>query len=204
VPQYFSISDQVESELRVQASRFVAWLAPTASREQAEELIAQRSEQFHDATHNCFAYRIGVDDRINARSSDAREPAGSAGRPILHALEARHLSNIVAVVSRYFGGTKLGIGGLIRAYGGVTFAAIDAAKLVPICAVEQFHLRYTYPDSAAVEKSLREFEARIIESRYGSDISKIVEVRQDLAEDFRKAVIERSAGRASIQLVEAE
>jgi len=192
---YFTLALARVVESRVKDSRFVAWISPADSREQAEKLIAQRSRDFAGATHHCFALRLGMGDQLVARSSDAGEPAGSAGRPILQALEARRVTNIAAVVSRYFGGTKLGVGGLIRAYGGATFAALDAATLHPFFAACKLQLRYQYPDSAAVEKVLHKFSAVTLAESFGTIVQRRVLVRQTEEAAFRMMLQDLSAGR---------
>ncbi len=195
----YTIAAACEAEVRVKDSRFVAWLAPAQSREQAEALIAGRAQQFADARHNCHAFRLGVGEALLAHSSDAQEPAGSAGRPMLQALAAHRLTNLVAVVSRYFGGTKLGIGGLMRAYSGAVQAAIAQAKLVPLIRTHRLLLTYRYQHSAAVEKALHQYHAEILQSDFGAQINRLVAVRLEVVEDFCASLKEWSSGRVQIQ-----
>lgn len=176
-------------------SRFIAWLTPAATREQAEELIAERSRQFHDARHNCYALRVGCDARLIALASDAQEPSGSAGRPMLQALESHQLTNIAAVVTRYFGGTKLGVGGLMRAYSGAVQAAIAQATLLPIFATRRFELHYAYQLSGIVDRVLHQFDAEIIESEFGIEVNRVIEIRAERAPEFNLVLNELSAGR---------
>ena len=118
----FTPIQPVEAQLVIKHSRFIAWLISIANRAAAEESLEARYKKFPDATHHCFAWRIGFDNELQAFSSDAGEPSGTAGKPILQALESRRLTNVVCVVTRYFGGTKLGTGGLMRAYSAAAFA----------------------------------------------------------------------------------
>ncbi|MGH7492365.1 MAG: IMPACT family protein [bacterium] len=197
---YFTIAQLCETDLRVKDSLFVAWIAPAASRAQAEELITQRSRACADATHNCFALRTGMGEQLAVRSSDANEPAGTAGRPMLQALEARRLTNVAAVVTRYFGGTKLGTGGLIRAYSKVMFDLLDRARLIPFFETCRLCLVYQYPDSPAVERAMRKFEVLSIEEIFGAEIRRLVEVRKDHQADFESALLDLSAGRVEIEI----
>jgi uncharacterized YigZ family protein len=199
--ELFTIAAASEAELRAKDSRFLAWLAPVDARAHAEELIAKRSQRYADATHNCFALRVGSGDQLLARSSDAQEPAGTAGRPILQALESHRLTNIVAVVTRYFGGTKLGIGGLIRAYAAATHAAIAKTVLIPVFASQAYRLIYQYHDSSGIEKALHKFALKLSEADFGSEIKRVVEIRAEHAEEFESSLQEASAGRVAIERV---
>ncbi len=192
---YFTVAAACEAETRVKDSRFIAWLTPAQSRAQAEELLAGREQEFSDATHNCYAYRLGLAEQLLAYANDAHEPAGSAGRPILQVLEARKLTNVLAVVTRYFGGTKLGVGGLMRAYSGALQAAVETATLLPIIRTTSFQLTYQYADSAHVESVLRKFEARIVANDFGLEVQRHVEVHAEHAEAFMFELNERCAGR---------
>lgn len=200
--QFYTIASVCASELRVKDSRFIAWLTPAAMREQAEELIAERSRQFHDARHNCYALRVGCDARLIALASDAQEPSGSAGRPMLQALESHQLTNIAAVVTRYFGGTKLGVGGLMRAYSSAVQAAIAQATLLPIFATRRFELHYAYQLSGIVDRVLHQFDAEIIKSEFGIEVNREIEIRAERTPEFNLVLNELSAGRVQCKLVE--
>jgi uncharacterized YigZ family protein len=201
--EYYTIAAPVEIEERVKDSRFIVFLRSIVSREEAEACIAERSRKFHDATHNCYAFRVGFDERVIAKSSDAGEPAGTAGRPILQALERRHLTNVVAVVTRYFGGTKLGTGGLVRAYGGATAKAVDSAALAAIFPKQQLRLQYSYAQTAAVQKVLHLVAAESRQQFFGSEISQIVDVRLQRAEETQQLLRDACAGKIVIELITA-
>jgi len=200
--EYYSLSSAVEAELKVKNSAFIAFLRSVDSRLQAEACITERSRKFHDATHNCYAFRVGFDDRLAAKSSDAGEPAGTGGRPILQALERRHLTNIVAVVTRYFGGVKLGTGGLVRAYSAATLAAIDLAALSPIFPKQRMRLRYSYAQTSAVQKILGLIAAEAIQENFGSEVSQVIEVRLQRAAEAQQLLRNACAGKIMIDLFE--
>ena len=109
--EFKTIMAEVSGEIVIKGSRFIAHATPVSAQSAAAEFIASISQRFHDATHNCFAWKIGLSDAAVFRFSDAGEPSGTAGRPILQAAETRDLTNLAVVVTRYFGGTKLGTGG---------------------------------------------------------------------------------------------
>lgn len=192
---YSTIAVACCAETRVKDSRFIAWLSPAASRAQAEELLAARAKEFSEATHNCYAYRLGMAEQLLAYANDAHEPSGSAGRPMLQVLEARKLTNVLAVVTRYFGGTKLGVGGLMRAYSGAVQAALAVATLLPLIRTTSFQLTYQYTDSANVESVLRKFDARVVANDFGVEVQRCIEVHAEHAETFVFELNERCAGR---------
>ena len=135
------------------------------------------------------------------RVNDAHEPAGSAGRPMLQALEARNMINVVTVVTRYFGGVKLGIGGLIRAYRGTVFAAIDVANLTPVYTTEIFKLVYQYNDLKFIESVLQRFNTKIIKKEFTNQIECLVELHTEEIDSFLKLVKEVTAGRVFVEKI---
>lgn len=123
--QYVTVAREGVHETEVSRSRFLAALAPAATEEEARAFVERVRARHPQATHNCWAYVIGADGGVQ-KASDDGEPGGTAGVPMLQMLNRREVRYAVAVVTRYFGGTKLGAGGLIRAYGGAVGAALDA------------------------------------------------------------------------------
>ena len=121
--QYLTIHQNTEFELVIKKSRFICSLARVHSEQEAQDFITRISKENRKANHNCYAYLLGDNDQIQ-RESDNGEPSGTAGVPILEALQLAHVHDVCAVVTRYFGGIKLGAGGLIRAYSNVTTEAI--------------------------------------------------------------------------------
>src|SRR5882757_8331761 len=124
-----TVSAAVDIETEVRKSRFLCLLAPVSSEAPAREVVALRRRTHHSARHHCSAFVLRPGGQIQ-RSSDDGEPAGTAGVPMLEVLRGRGLTDVVAVVTRYFGGVLLGTGGLIRAYGGAVSAAVDAAPVI--------------------------------------------------------------------------
>lgn len=169
-PDFYTVDRQYSAEHRVKDSLFIAHLAPAANRENAEKFITKKRQEYADATHNCFAYRIGKADQCEYRFDDDGEPGGSSGRPILQAMQGRELSNAVIVVTRYFGGTKLGVGGLIRAYGGAAFVCIDAAKLVPVIPEILLQLQFSYDFTGTVHHILNHQQCPILSTDYAENV----------------------------------
>lgn len=131
-----TVVGEAKAELTVERSRFLAWAAGVADEAQAIEFIAAASKKFYDATHNCYAFSAGQVKRF----SDDGEPSGTAGRPILNVIEQKGLENTVVVVTRYFGGVKLGAGGLVRAYSNAAAAALDRAEQAEITRAREISL----------------------------------------------------------------
>jgi uncharacterized YigZ family protein len=200
--EYYTIAAPVEAEYKVKDSTFIAFLSPANSRQEAENCIAERCRKFHDATHNCYAFRVGFDERLITKSSDAAEPAGTAGRPILQALGRRNLTNIVAIVTRYFGGTKLGTGGLIRAYSGATAAAIELAAVLTIFPKQRLRLQYAYAQTAAIQKVLRQVAAELIQENFGAEVVQTIAVPLQRAEETQRLLREACAGKIVIAIIE--
>lgn len=127
---YFSIKEPFHYETVIKKSRFICDLIPVNDAEEAKDALATIRKRYYDATHHCSALRLGTTGTLQEQSNDDGEPAGTAGRPMLHVLQQRDLTNLLAVVTRYFGGIKLGTGGLTRAYGGTLAESVSAAPIV--------------------------------------------------------------------------
>jgi uncharacterized YigZ family protein len=149
-----TIAARVRAEQVVSRSRFVATLAPVADEAGADAVIAEVRREFHDARHHATAIVLGPDGQ-RQRSNDDGEPAGTAGAPMLAVLRGAELTDVVAVVARYFGGTLLGAGGLVRAYGGAVAATVEAAQRVGRVPVARFELSAGHEDAGRLEHRIR-------------------------------------------------
>ncbi|BFI95940.1 MAG: IMPACT family protein [Rhodanobacter sp.] len=147
----------------IKKSRFLAQAAPVATPEQALAFVREVSAA--DATHNCWAYRIGQDYRFN----DDGEPGGTAGRPILQAIEGQGCDRVAVVVTRWYGGIKLGAGGLARAYGGTAAECLRNADRVAIVAMARLGFRCDFAELALFKARLRELEAETVHESFGAD-----------------------------------
>ncbi|REJ05929.1 DUF1949 domain-containing protein [Microbacterium bovistercoris] len=167
-----TIATAVDHELVIKKSRFLAHVAPVASPEQADEVIAAIKKQYWDARHNCSAQVTGLrGDR--ARSSDDGEPSGTAGMPMLEVLRRRELTDVVAVVTRYFGGVKLGAGGLVRAYSSAVSEALDLAVLRDRMLLSQATVAVPHMDAGRFDNAVRDWVAEhgavLGETTYSAD-----------------------------------
>ena len=138
IDYYFTIKDVQRAEIKIKSSKFIATVSSVNSLDNAIDFLSKIRAEFFDATHNCFAYRIGWDGST-FRASDDGEPSGSAGKPILFSIQKFDVSDVIVVVTRYFGGTKLGVGGLVRAYS-------DAAELaLEKCEKQIINILFIFP-----------------------------------------------------------
>ena len=190
-----TLAGPVRFEKEIKKSRFICQAAPVEREEEAWAFLERVKDP--SASHNCWAYRLG--DRY--RFSDDGEPAGTAGRPILSAIEGQGLDRVMVVVTRHFGGIKLGAGGLVRAYGGVAAECLRRAEKVPIVARVRLWVRLPYQDQAALYRVLEGFEARKLKERFGEAAEFLVELPEERASEFERALADLTRGRARVEKV---
>jgi uncharacterized YigZ family protein len=178
----------------IKKSRFLAQAAPVESPEQALAFVRQVSDP--SATHNCWAYRIGQDYRFN----DDGEPGGTAGRPILQAIEGQGIDRAVVVVTRWFGGVKLGAGGLVRAYGGAAAECLRTAVRVPIVAMAKLGMRCGFAELPLLKARLKDAGARVDEERFDAEgVELVVSLPEELVEEVRGRVVDMTRGRGEVR-----
>lgn len=163
---FLTLAAPAAAETRVRGSTFIAFAAPARDEEGARACLAAREKEFWDATHNCSAWSLRGGVR---RANDAGEPSGSAGAPILAAIEGAGVTDCVVVVTRYFGGTKLGVGGLVRAYGDAAAEALAAAPRRQGVPAVRLRLAYPYAHTAAAMRGLERAGAAEVVHGYTGD-----------------------------------
>lgn len=183
---------------KIKGSRHVATAAPVESEAEIADVLARARQRMPDATHHAYAWRLGRGGE-RYRSSDDGEPGGTAGRPILQVLVGRELTNLVVVVSRVFGGTRLGAGGLVRAYSGAAFAVLDRAELRIVVPQVRLRLVYDYALSKAVESLLHAEHLTPAHAEYGERVTLELDVPEEAAEGFRARALDATAGRLSVE-----
>jgi len=177
---------------KIKGSRFIVNIAPVCTAEEAMTFLESIIQQYSDAGHHCYAYRLYAGDK---RCSDSGEPRGSAGSPILQRLEHLDIVDGMVVVTRYFGGVKLGFGGLIRAYGGAAAEALLQAETEIILDQKTIELQYSYSDSAILQSVFRRYSIEVIDVSYGEYIQQRVSILLKEYDDFLRELKERTAGR---------
>ena len=182
---YKSIGAPSEGLFKDNGSRFIALAYPVETEEQVKEIVAGLRKEYHDARHHCYAYRIGLKGDP-WRASDDGEPSGSAGRPILGQIDSMGLSDILVVVVRYFGGIKLGIPGLIRAYKTSTADALSKATIIPKIAGRNYRITFDYLNMNAVMKVLKDMDIPQGGQDFGETCSLMARVRLAQDEIFKE------------------
>jgi uncharacterized YigZ family protein len=196
---YLTVATSAETELKVKRSRFVALAFPCESAAEAQQRLAATERRFHDARHVCYAYKLGQGQEAVARRSDAGEPSGTAGEPLLAAIEGRALTQVLLVVVRYFGGIKLGTGGLARAYGRAGALALDQAGTRRVAQGREFHLRFPYPQEKSLRKLLADHEGRLVDSSYQQDVSWRIWLPHSACRPFALAMVDLTAGASEMK-----
>lgn len=178
----------------IRKSRFLALAAPVADAAEAQRLIAAHSAP--DATHNCWAWKIGQQYRFN----DDGEPGGTAGRPILAAIEGQDFDQVVVLVIRWYGGILLGTGGLVRAYGGCAAKCLQAGERQQVIARQAFRCHCSFAEHALVRQRLAEAQALIDEERYLADgVELLFQVSAERREQLQRQLADLSRGRILLQ-----
>ena len=188
------------TEETIKRSRFIATVAHASTEDDAKTFISNIKNEFPDATHNCWAYVAGSSgDTARIGLSDDGEPHGTAGRPILAVLLHSEIGEIVAVVTRYFGGTKLGTGGLVRAYSGSVKNALLGLSVKEKRDVLTLTVILDYSKITAVKKMIESFDSEIIAENYEADVSFKIELPKNNEESFIRAIIDLTGGEILIK-----
>ena len=185
--EYKSIAARSEGLFKDNGSRFIAFAFPVETVEEVKDIVDRLKKEYHDARHHCYAYRLGYRGDV-FRANDDGEPSGSAGRPILGQIDSLGLSDVLVVVVRYFGGIKLGIPGLIRAYKTSTSDALSQAETVRKVAGKAFRLDFGYLDMNAVMKVLKDMGLPQSDQDFGTACSLRTRVPLSQEQDFRDRI----------------
>lgn len=184
----FTIKNNSNTKIQIKGSIFICNLINLDKAEDIKSIINKISDEYKDATHNCYAYRIGINN-IMEYSSDDGEPSGSAGKPILNTLKKNNLTNIISIVTRYFGGSKLGIRGLIDAYSESTENTIKISELIEVFEKKYFSIECDYNLFEIIKNRISKFDAIIENVDYTSIVKLLVYTKKEnslLLEDFLK------------------
>lgn len=194
---YQTVRSYGESEYIIQKSRFLTYVKRTETEEEAIDFINEIKKIHHNATHNCSAYMIGAHDEIQ-KANDDGEPSGTAGVPMLEVLKKQNLKDTTVVVTRYFGGIKLGSGGLIRAYGRATSEGITATGVVERKLHDLMKIAIDYTWLGKVENEIRQSPYPLKEIVYAEDVEIYIHVPVSEVENFTNWVTEITNGQGKI------
>ncbi|WP_407379732.1 YigZ family protein [Methanobrevibacter sp.] len=192
-----TITKAVQSEINVKKSQFICHLFPTKNKKESKEIILKVNEQYSDATHNCTAYIVSDGEGFD----DDGEPGGTAGKPMINVLRKNELHNVTAVVTRYFGGIKLGAGGLVRAYSKSVMEAISEAEILEVESYDVYTLTFEYGDIKLVDGEVRNNNLEAINKDYSDKV--IYEV---VSKDFRdiEKIFEKYNGKINVSFKNKE
>ena len=190
------IKGEASGEVVVKKSRFIAALKYVENVKDAESYIKDKKKEYHDARHNCSCYI--VEGGSVSKSSDDGEPSGTAGRPMLEVLEGAGITNVVCVVTRYFGGVLLGTGGLVRAYQDAVKAALEDATLLRTIAVNALHITVDYNRWQLIEKLCRDKNIHIEETAYTENVTAKLMVKTETTDNVVSQITEITNAKAKI------
>jgi len=200
--RYLMTAGSGSTELEVRKSRFIGHVARATTEEEARAVIARISKEHWNASHNCYAWSLGEHPRLQ-RSGDDGEPSGTAGVPMLEVLRQRDLTDTVLIVTRYFGGTKLGAGGLMRAYSSAATAVIEHVGIAERRQLARFAIIASFEDAGRLENALRAAGDEPDEVAYSEYVAFTMTIDPARQPEFFAWVAEQTSGRATIEHHEA-
>ncbi|MCO4746112.1 MAG: YigZ family protein [Proteobacteria bacterium] len=196
MPRFTTIAGPFEFEADpIKGSRFIALLRPVSTEDEALELVRDARSRWPGASHHCWAFAL-KDGRT--RSNDDGEPGGSAGRPILAQIEGHGITDVSVVVMRWFGGTKLGVGGLMRAYGGTAGKALDRAEPLEVIPVVEIQVEHDYDDTGTVQAIIGARGLVVRDTQYDARVQLRLSMEETLVDAVVQEITDRTSGRATI------
>jgi len=195
---YYTIKETGSDQVIIRKSRFIGYVKRVETEDDAVQFINKIKKKHYDATHNCSAYIIGEQDQIQ-KANDDGEPSGTAGVPMLEVLKQQKLKDTVIVVTRYFGGIKLGAGGLIRAYGSTTSQTIKSIGIVQRQLVKGISIKTDYTLLGKLENELRNSDHILESIDYQEQVEFLVYVKEQAVETFKEWIIDHTSDQAIIE-----
>lgn len=186
--------ETIQHTTKIKASRFIADIYPAKTEDEIQALINEVKKREYTANHHCFAWRIGVGDEEVWRVNDDGEPAGTAGKPIYQTLVGANITNVLAVVTRYFGGTKLGKGGLMRAYGGTVQEALPLLKKREFIPRVSLECACDFEHANLVYRLIETYGAQLLEQDYTDGVTIRLRIKKEQADAFSWDLHEKSNG----------
>ena len=197
VQKYKILYKEGEAEISEKKSRFIAHIAPAQTEEEAQAFIEKIKKQYWDARHNCWAYSIG-EKQPALRCSDDGEPSGTAGKPMLEVLTGQELHNVVAVVTRYFGGVLLGTGGLIRAYQAAAKEGIKNSDVAQVCDGITAVITTDYNAYGKLQYICNDNNVDIIDTDFGANVTIKLAAEMSVCDTFEKKLMDTFAGNVAL------
>jgi len=184
---YQTISNPIEEiSFKEKGSKFIGFAFPVADEDEIRTILSELWKKYPDATHICYAYRLGMNGE-NYRANDDGEPSGSAGLPIYNQIVSREITNVLVASVRFYGGTKLGVSGLIKAYKLSAQMVLDEAKIVEKHLTKKIKFEFSYEDQGSVMRIIDKFNAEILSTEFTQQCILLVRIRKDKLEKFLSA-----------------
>ena len=199
---YLTIQTEKRSELKVKGSRFIGESYHVETEDEALNRLEAVRKRKHQATHHCYAYLVGRPEVRQFKYSDDGEPTGTAGKPIYDVLTGRRVTDVLLVVTRYFGGTKLGTGGLVRAYGNTARAVMEASGSREVYITSQFRFVLDFSLYDQWQREIHKLGARIIDSQFSDRVTLDVGVRRTLAERLVSSFQQLTSGKGEVEEID--
>lgn len=200
MPDYLVPADTIVVEQELKKSRFIASAGRASNKAEAAAFIQAVRRTFPDASHNCWAYIAGEpNNTVDIGMSDDGEPQGTAGKPMLNVLQHKNVGEVVVVVTRYFGGVKLGAGGLVRAYSGAVQAVMEELPLAKVVAVKEALLQFPYANESTVRRLLDSLQIEVTNTDYQEQVLMHINVPENQAEELEEKAVNQTHGEAVLR-----
>ena len=200
MPSYQVPADTIVVEQELKKSRFIASAGRASNKAEAVSFIQAVKRTFPDASHNCWAYIAGEpNNTVEIGMSDDGEPQGTAGKPMLNVLQHKGIGEIVVVVTRYFGGVKLGAGGLVRAYSNAVQAVMEELPLAEVVAVKEAQLQFPFAHESAIRRLLESLDIIIVETGYQDNVLMHLKVPENKADELEQKAVNQTHGEAVLK-----
>ena len=195
---YLTAASEASTEIKIKGSRFIGQVYLCDDDNKAREVLDGVRKKYFDATHNCYAWRVGIGQDMQFKYSDDGEPNGTAGKPIYDQLDGAGLTDVIIIVTRYFGGTKLGTGGLTHAYSDCAAEAIKKAGTIEKFVTGRFDVNLDFADYGAVERAAMAAGAVIVQSEFSDKVDLKLEIRRSQLEALKAKLVDITSGRIKI------
>jgi uncharacterized YigZ family protein len=200
IDSYLTVKETTVHRIARQRSRFITLLSPAETTDSVQRQLDSARKSYHDASHHCYAYRLLIGHQVVEASHDDGEPSGSAGLPMLQQLIGRDVVNVLAIVIRYFGGTKLGVGGLVRAYSDAVSETLAQATVITRALRQGITIRFPVSVNSSVMSTLHRFSAHIEHLAYEKSVRVDVTIPPSQADALCAALTEASGARAKLEM----
>ncbi len=199
IDYFYSIVNPARIETKVKGSKFIGEATVVKNVSEAKEQLEKIRKREYNATHHCSAWRVGIGQDIEFKYSDDGEPGGTAGKPIFDCIVGKELTNVMVVVTRYYGGTKLGTGGLVRSYSEAALLALEKAGKKTNYITDRIRLTIDFSYYDQTLKLLEKFEIKQTESDFAEKVSMEIEVRTSLTEQVEQEITDLTRGTVQIE-----